>query len=828
MKRPDPVSRSAGAAGTKPESAVSALAYNSLLNSLDDPVFVAHPATGMLVDANQKAQDLIGKPVEEIRAMHYTELHPTEQRDRIQEIFTALATRGGGRAEVVVTDRQGREVPTEVRVSIIRLGEHDFIQGVFQDVSRQKRIEEALREAFHEQEKIVSERTDRFLLITQKLKQQLEERYLSFLKNFHGIAFRCSMELAPTFIHGQIEPITGYTDRDFLRGRIHWGQLTHPDDRQQVTGMMEQLRRWPDQKIEGEYRIVRKKGDVRWVVVVARSIPDETGAAAEIEGAVYDVTERKLMKDLLAEKEETFSSLVENLNIGVLRTSIRNPGRFLQANPAAARIFGYDSVEELLACSSSSVYQYPADRNTLLNEIAKTGFLRNRELRLKKKDGTPIWCSLTGTASMDSRGRIRWIDSVIEDITERKKARQTLQESEARYRTFFENTGTTMLIFEEDTTITFVNAEYERLTGYSKEETEGKRSWRRSLPEKERKRVERYNRLRLKGDRSVPRQYETWITDRFGNRKNLFVSVDVIPGTKKCIASVMDITKSHEMTKAIRESESRYRAIVEDQTELICRLSPDHKLTFVNMAFCRCFGIGPEDLLGRQLFPLIHEEDQALVKKWLARLSREHPSVTYEHRVLNTEQKILWQEWTGRVLFDEQGRLTEYQAVGRDITNRKQAEEELCDRKRELEIRTRNLEEMNIALNVLFKKIEKDKREIEDSVITNLRDSVIPYLEKLKKGPLSEQQKSFMKTIERSMSYITSPFMKNLKAEFPNLSPKERRIADLIKGGHSTKEIGAMMNLSVKTIEFYREKLRIQFGIKNRKVNLKSYLQLLD
>ena len=135
--------------------------------------------------------------------------------------------------------------------------------------------------------------------------------------------------------------------------------------------------------------------------------------------------------------------------------------------------------------------------------------------------------------------------------------------------------------------------------------------------------------------------------------------------------------KSERWLLETRASEARYRAIVEDQTELICRFKPEGTLTFVNDAYCRYFDKRPEELIGRSFLPLIPEEDWVQVKNLIASLNRDHPVGTLEHRIILPNGEIRWQQWSDRVIFDQQGQLIEYQAVGRDITERKRAEIEL-------------------------------------------------------------------------------------------------------------------------------------------------------
>jgi adenylate cyclase len=130
-------------------------------------------------------------------------------------------------------------------------------------------------------------------------------------------------------------------------------------------------------------------------------------------------------------------------------------------------------------------------------------------------------------------------------------------------------------------------------------------------------------------------------------------------------------------TADVQASEIRYRAIVEDQTELVCRFLTDNTLTFVNDAYCRDFDFQSSDVLGASFMPRIPETDQREVQRRLAILSLEHPIISVEHRVIKPDGQVRWMQWSNRALFDEQNQIIEYQAVGRDITERKELEETL-------------------------------------------------------------------------------------------------------------------------------------------------------
>jgi PAS domain S-box-containing protein len=141
--------------------------------------------------------------------------------------------------------------------------------------------------------------------------------------------------------------------------------------------------------------------------------------------------------------------------------------------------------------------------------------------------------------------------------------------------------------------------------------------------------------------------------------------------------SLNNIPKYNKTEEALRESEERYRAVVESQSELICRWLPDGTLTFVNEAYCRYFNQTSDEMVGHSFIPLIPDEDREKVNKHFASINRDNPIATHEHRVIAPGGEIRWNQWTNQGFFDDRGNLIEFQSVGRDITKRKVAEEEL-------------------------------------------------------------------------------------------------------------------------------------------------------
>ena len=141
-------------------------------------------------------------------------------------------------------------------------------------------------------------------------------------------------------------------------------------------------------------------------------------------------SEMRAIIQALRQSEEKYRTLVENVPIGVYRNTAGPHGRFLQANRAMVKIFGYDSIDEFMKIQVSDLYQDPEERKLFVEEISRNGFVKDRELLLRKRDGTPIWVSVTANVECDDKGNNKWIDGVLEDITLKRRLEEQLRQSQ--------------------------------------------------------------------------------------------------------------------------------------------------------------------------------------------------------------------------------------------------------------------------------------------------------------------------------------------------------------------------------------------------------------
>ena len=184
-----------------------------------------------------------------------------------------------------------------------------------------------------------------------------------------------------------------------------------------------------------------------------------------------------------------------------------------------------------------------------------------------------------------------------------------------------------------------------------------------------------------------------------------------------------------------------------------------------------------------------------------------------------------------RPLKDKDGNIVGAIELGTDITHireanekRKRAEQALREREAALKVRTGELEEVNSALRVLMKRIDEDKKALEETVSLNVKGLVAPYAERLRKSGLDTKQMAYLNELESHMHDITSQFAHKLSSKYSGLTPTEIQIASLVKDGKTTKQIAELYNLSFRTIESHRQKIRMKIGIKKERASLRSVL----
>ena len=425
-----------------------------------------------------------------------------------------------------------------------------------------------------------------------------------------------------------------------------------------------------------------------------------------------EIEERKRAVKGLYESEERFRHAFENANTGVCLVSTE--GRFIKVNNRLSEIFGYS--REKLEGSLVNDITHPEDVK-LTPEFYKQSISGEMENIVYKKryidgKGNLVWGQVSSSIVRDPRGKPLYFISHVQDITQQKSAEEALKKSEEMFSKLFQaNPLYITLATLEEGRFVAVNDAFTRVTGYEQSEVIGRTAreielW--SNPDDRDIFIKQ-----IDGDRQHLLE-EVTLTRKDGRLIDGLWSVERIEleGKDHVISMLVDVTERRRTEKALRESEERYRLLVENQNDLVVKVDTKWQLLYVSPKYCETYGKTEEELLGKNFMPLVHENDRARVAKSLERLH--HPPYTAQHEERNlTKHGWRWFNWVAKGILNKEGELEAFVSVGRDITNRKRAEEE----KEKLEVQLQRAQKME-ALGLLAGGVAHDLNNILSGIVS--------------------------------------------------------------------------------------------------------------
>ncbi len=272
-----------------------------------------------------------------------------------------------------------------------------------------------------------------------------------------------------------------------------------------------------------------------------------------------------------------------------------------------------------------------------------------------------------------------------------------------------------------------------------------------------------------------------------------------------------------------REEEAlKYQTIVGHSIQGIVIIRNYHIL-FANPSFEKIIGYTSDELYSLspdEVRALVHPDDRSDAwGQYRKRLAGEKVPKVAILRATRKDGSDCWVEaYSARILY--LGKPANL-ATFIDITKRKEAEDLLLEQ-------SFNLKETNSALRVLLKQRDQDRIELEQKLLLNIKETVSPYLEKLKRCDPTAQQENYLNIIEHNLNDMTSPLIRSLSSQFLGFTPSEMQVANLTRQGKSVKEIAELLNLAPGTIKSHRNSIRKKLGIKNKKINLRTHLLSLQ
>jgi PAS domain S-box-containing protein len=618
--------------------------FRNLFEHARDAVFIADADTGILVDANQAGCDMIGLPRDKILGKEMTVLHPPETAQKCQEVFRDHVQKGMVASDEMVIQRaDGTRLPVSVSASVIKLADKTIIQGVFRDISESKQSEDALRESEEKFHTIVDHSNDGIV----------------FIKN--GIIQYCNPKLLE---------LGNYTEADFLGKPFI--DFVVPESRSKI--LETYFKRMAGQETADKYELnlLAKDGKILNTEISASLVIMKQELVDIV--LVRDITERKKVEDALAIEATRRRILIEQSRDGIV--IIDQDGNVYEANQRFAEMLGYTLEEVRRLKVYDWEFLYPPERTLeMMRTVDEKG--DHFETQHRRKDGTTFNVEISSNGATIAGQKL--IFCVCRDITGRKQMEKSLKESEEKFSRAFMNSPQAVVITSlDDGTILEANDTFAGLSGYNRQELVDRKAIELDLwnSQEEREYV-----IKTLNEKGIVKNFERRFIDRTGKMNTWLFSADKITiDNKPCMLSVtIDITERKRTEEALKQSEEKYRELINTSTDAIVSTDPKMLITIWNNGATRMFGYTEKEMLGQSILTVFPADSYKDISREIINIRNtgkgefnnkifEVSGLKKDCSTIPIEVSLSTRESDGNYIIT---------AIIRDITTRKEAEKKL-------------------------------------------------------------------------------------------------------------------------------------------------------
>ncbi|MBP7738492.1 MAG: PAS domain S-box protein [Spirochaetes bacterium] len=491
-----------------------------------------------------------------------------------------------------------------------------------------------------------------------------------------------------------------------------------------------------------------------------------TTLRAEISELRSSRAELVKLKTRLEESEANYKSIFDNIQDVYYRADME--GRLLLVSPSGASLLGYKNIEEMAEMNIADEGYYDNDeRDRFMLKILKSGFVKSFLVRLKKKNGSPIFVETSSHVFRDTAGNPLFIEGIFRDVTERKitedsirqyqenleelveertrklknanelllleiserkKAEEALRSSEEKYRHLVENANEAILIIF-DGNISFSNSMVTEITGYSIDEITRMKFYDIVYPD-DRDKIITYHNQRLMG-KDVPKLYDIRIITK--SKELRWIQINAVridwSGSPAALALITDISDKKKSEIALQESESKFRALTESSPSAIFIIQGS-KLRYVNQAFLDISGYSRDELGTMDFWDMVHPDYKEItIQRGLNRQKGEIELQRYEFMALHKSGKPIWLDYAASII--EYDKKPAVLGSGFDITDRKKADQMIQEQIQEIHAQNEELEAINKEVSrthgeliQAYDRLEEEKERL-STTLRSLSEGVI-------------------------------------------------------------------------------------------------------
>jgi len=646
--------------------------HGEILESIEEGYYEVNLA-GNLTFINDAIIRAWGYSREELLGMNYRQFTDAENAKKLFQSFNEVYKTGNPvkNIEWTIIKKDGTSMHVEASIALHKdsSGNIRGFRGVGHDITARKRSEEILR--------------------------QSEEKYRSILENIRESYFEVDLAGNYTFFNDSLCRLTGYS-REELAG-MNYSQFSNKEISKKVFQTCNRVYKTGEPAEGFDWEFARKNGSQGYVEASISLRKDPEGNPVGFSGVLRDVTERKRMEEELRQSEEKYRSILESIEDGYFETDIA--GNFILFNDALRRIFAYTK-DELIGMSYK---KYTDKENSkklfqVFNECYRTGMpVKAHDVIFIRKDGLKAVIAISVSLVRNAQGGPIGFRGIARDITERKQAEEALRQSEEKYRDILESIEEGYFEVDVAGNLTFVNDSMCRIWGYPKEQMIGLNNRQYTDEENAKKLYQTFNEVYRTGisskafDWQIIRKDGTivYIEATVSLRKDSAGNVMGFRGT------VHNITERKKAEEAQRQSEEKYRGILENIRESYFEVDLYGNFTFFNDSLCRLTGCSREELVGMNYSNFSDEETSKIVFETFHKVYKTgEPSEGFDWPTTRKDGIKIYVSASISLRKDPTGKPIGFRGVLRDITERKRMEEKL----RQSEERHRNIiEQMHDA-----------------------------------------------------------------------------------------------------------------------------------